>query len=104
MFDNEFLKKIREERNLSQHDLALAIGATKDYVWKLEAGGYRKPSLDFIQRLARYFDVSVKNFIKEEKEEGSSHKDPSLLLRSTEGLTKKDMAILNDLIGRLKNK
>lgn len=52
------IKAVRQNRGLSQEELARAIGATKSAVSRYEAGK-REPSLDQLQAIASALGVSV---------------------------------------------
>ena len=54
--------------NLTQEDLAQAIGVTRQTVIAMEKGQYN-PSLELAFKIARYFKVSIENvFIYEEND------------------------------------
>jgi putative transcriptional regulator len=52
------IKVYRAMRDLTQEDLAQAIGVTRQTILAIEKGKY-VPSLDLAFRIARYFDVSI---------------------------------------------
>lgn len=52
------LKELREERNLSQTEVANKIGITKQNLYKYENGIIENIPIDKIEALANYFDVS----------------------------------------------
>ena len=52
------LKSLRKSKNITQKQLALAIGATERSIQKYEIEE-RKPSYDVLIALADYFDVSI---------------------------------------------
>lgn len=52
------LKQIRQERNLLQEDLAVAIGSCGRTIGRIERGE-RNASLELALRLARYLDIPV---------------------------------------------
>ena len=51
------IKDLREEKNLSQTELAKLTGISQSAITKWE-NRQREPSLDGIIRLAKFFDVS----------------------------------------------
>lgn len=55
---NENIKSLRLARNLSQVDLAKALGVTKQSVSNWENNNIQ-PSIDMLIRLAQYFSVST---------------------------------------------
>ncbi len=59
--ENEFarrLKLLRIERNISQEELAVSIGASRSAVANWE-NGLRAPSLPVFRKLALYFNIST---------------------------------------------
>ena len=52
------LKQIRQERNLLQEDLAVAIGSCGRTIGRIERGE-RNASLELALRLAKYLDIPV---------------------------------------------
>lgn len=55
---NENIKQLRQARNLSQVDLAKALGVTKQSVSNWENNNIQ-PSIDMLIRLAQFFSVST---------------------------------------------
>jgi transcriptional regulator with XRE-family HTH domain len=53
------LKGLRDQRGLSQRELAAKAKITGAYVAMLETGKKKNPSLAILQRLARALDVPV---------------------------------------------
>ena len=59
------IKVFRAMHDLTQEDLAAAIGVTRQTILAIEKGKY-VPSLDLAFRIARYFDVSVEDVFQYE--------------------------------------
>ena len=57
------LKQIRQERNLLQEDLAIAIGSCGRTIGRIERGE-RNASLELALRLARYLDIPVEELFQ----------------------------------------
>ena len=57
------LRKIREEKNISQEQLSIKAGYYHTYVNKIEMGKY-SPSLHTIWRLAHTLGLSLEEFFK----------------------------------------
>ena len=55
---NENIKQLRLSRNLSQVDLAKALGVTKQSISNWENNNIQ-PSIDMLIRLAQFFSVST---------------------------------------------
>lgn len=64
---NEQLKKLREERNLSQSDFAKDIGLTRSAISMYELGK-REPNLETLKKFADFFNVSIDELIDKNKE------------------------------------
>lgn len=58
-----YIRKIREEKKISQEDLALKAGYYRTYIGKIEQGLY-SPSLHTIWRIAYALDMSLGEFLK----------------------------------------
>ncbi len=64
------LKVYRAMHNLTQEDLAKAIGVTRQTVIAMEKGKYN-PSLELAFKIARYFKVKIEDvFIYEKLDRG----------------------------------
>ena len=60
------LRELREERGLTQEELAKALGVTRQTIIAIEKGRY-DPSLRLAFRIARFFNRSIEEiFIYEE--------------------------------------
>jgi transcriptional regulator with XRE-family HTH domain len=59
------LKALRQERVLSQRDLASMAGLTQMTVWRIE-NGYRDARPGTIRKLARALGVEPKELVKED--------------------------------------
>ena len=65
------LKVYRAMHNLTQEDLATAIGVTRQTVIAMEKGKYN-PSLELAFKIARYFKVKIEDvFIYEKSDRGN---------------------------------
>lgn len=60
------LKQIRQDRNLLQEDLAIAIGSCGRTIGRIERGE-RNASLELALRLAKYLDLSVEELFQVEE-------------------------------------
>ena len=57
---NNQIKKYREQKNLTQEELAKTIGVSRQTIIAMEKGNY-EPSLGLAVKLARFFKVSVED-------------------------------------------
>ena len=53
----ETIRRLREERGVTQKQMAEAIGVSAAYLSALEHGRRGTPSFNFLQRVAGYFNV-----------------------------------------------
>ena len=58
------LKTLREQRELTQVQLAKKVRVTQPYIAKLEAGDKANPSLDVLKRLARALGVPLTDLLE----------------------------------------
>lgn len=56
------VQRLREERSISQDQLADAVRVHQTHISKIERG-VKKPSLEVLQQLAHFFDVSVDDLL-----------------------------------------
>lgn len=60
------IKDLRKEHSVTQEDLALAVGVTRQTIISLEKGTYTA-SLQLAYRIAKYFNTTIENlFVFEE--------------------------------------
>jgi putative transcriptional regulator len=65
------LKVYRAMHNLTQEDIAKAVGVTRQTVIAMEKGKYN-PSLELAFKIARYFKVNIENiFIYDQNDDSS---------------------------------
>lgn len=63
------IRELRKEARLSQEELALAVGTTRQTITSLEVGKYTA-SLTLAYKIAKYFNLSIEEvFDFEEMEE-----------------------------------
>lgn len=63
---NNSIKSLRKEYNITQEDLADAVGVTRQTIISLENGKYNA-SLQLAYKIAKYFHTTIENiFIFEE--------------------------------------
>jgi transcriptional regulator with XRE-family HTH domain len=58
------LKKLREQKGLSQDRLAKLADIANNTIIKIEQGENQNPTLDTLKKIAKAFDVSVDDLIK----------------------------------------
>ena len=52
------IKQFREQKNLTQEDLAGAVGVSRQTIVAMEKGNY-EPSLGLAMKLSKYFKVNI---------------------------------------------
>lgn len=62
------LKRLRKVKNLTQADLALAIGVHRITIWHWEKHGISEVTLEKAVRLAEALDCSVSDLYKTEEQ------------------------------------
>ncbi len=96
----ETLRALRRKKGVSQKEMARAIGVSPAYLSALEHGHKGRPSFDFLQRVAGYF-----NIIWDEAEalfSMAEASDPKVVL-DTAGLPAEYTAFANLLSARLRD-
>lgn len=81
-------KSYGSEEGVSQEVVANAIGVTTNTISRWETATYH-PTLDDLDRLARFFGVSILEFLPKEKAEANDK--VAALLRTAKQLTKDDL-------------
>ncbi len=61
----EKMKAHRIAQNMSLQEVADIIGTSKSYIWELEDGRCKNPSLWMVKKLANMFGYTVSSFIGE---------------------------------------
>jgi len=60
------IKKLREQKEISQEDLAFHLDVSQSYLSKIENGTIEKLDFIFMQRVADYFKVEPKYFLEDQ--------------------------------------
>jgi len=108
------LKQLREERRLTQEKLSNAVGIDRTTISKVESGE-RELTLDHLQRLSKYFEVSYDYLLGKSQERKNKYtvtevsnsgitKVQMEFLKRIEDLNVKDMEQVFDYIDFLKHK
>ena len=58
------IQRLRDEKGMTQRDLAAAAKVTPGYIAQLEMGLRKNPSLDVLKRLARALGVPVTELLE----------------------------------------
>lgn len=60
------IKRLREQKEISQEDLAFQLNVSQSYLSKIENGTIEKLDFIFMQRVADYFKVEPKYFLEDQ--------------------------------------
>ena len=96
------LKQLRIRKNRSLQDVADAVGASKAHIWEIERGGSKNPSMDLLNRLADYFEVSVSFLVGETPDENEA--ELVAMYRDLKNLTREDREKMRAIINVFKEK
>ncbi|WP_051349299.1 helix-turn-helix domain-containing protein [Chryseobacterium gregarium] len=58
------IKKLREQKEMSQEDLAFRLDVSQSYLSKIENGNIEKLDFIFMQRVAEFFKVEPQYFLE----------------------------------------
>ncbi len=58
------VKKLRQDKNLSQEDLRELAGLSSGYVSRLEAGEYSSPSISHVFKLSQALDMTLRDLLE----------------------------------------
>lgn len=70
----EKIKQLRNERKLSMRELGEKLGISHAHISKMESG-VNSPSMDLLEKLAKYFDIDVTYFFLNEDTFTNTEKD-----------------------------
>jgi len=59
------IRKLREEKGLSQEKLARLSDVSNNTIVNIEAGKQKNPTIDTIRKIAKALDVSLEDLLKE---------------------------------------
>ncbi len=85
------IKELRSERNLSQAEVAAAIGTTQRNIGRWETG-QNEPTMSFLADLANFFQCSIDYLVGRSDDFGSVTISPV----GAEQLTNEERALLED--------
>lgn len=64
----EYIRYLREKKNLSQEDLAQESNITIKTLWNIEVGKTKDPGIETIASIASVLGVSIDSLISKRKE------------------------------------
>ena len=91
----ERLKLLRQQRGLSQADIADGIGISRNHIWAIEKGHSTNPSVGILEAISNRFDVSMSWLFGEVNEDDKA----LLLLRQLYCMSTEDQQFIHGMIG-----
>ena len=89
----ENIRKYREQKKVSQEDMALALNVTRQAISSWETGR-TEPDLDTLHRIAQYFEVTVEELIY-----GQRLKEPTVIRQVVERKDVKNTVETGTMLG-----
>lgn len=84
------VKELRMRKGLSLQQVADGVGSSKAHIWEVETGKNKNPSIDSLNKLADFFDVSVTYLIGEDPNSESEEPELIAMFRELKGLSESD--------------
>lgn len=99
------LNALRRRKGASLQEVADAVSSTKAYIWELEQGRSKNPSLDLLQRLADYHAVSLSSLVGEDPEAAEDDAEAAItLFRDLKNLKPEDQEFIKSMVKTLKER
>lgn len=92
------VKELRMKKHLSLQQVADGIGSSKAHVWEMETGKNKNPSIDSLNKLADFFNVSVTYLVGEDPNSESEETDLIAMFRELKGLEKSDRDKIREIM------
>lgn len=92
------VKELRMKRGLSLQQVADGVGSSKAHVWEIETGKNKNPSIDSLNKLAVFFDVSVSYLIGEDPNSESEEPELIAMFRELKGLSTTDREKMREIM------
>ncbi|WP_175511474.1 helix-turn-helix domain-containing protein [Alicyclobacillus macrosporangiidus] len=61
------VREVRQQRGITTYELAKRSGLAQSFVWKLDHGKIKSPSINTLTKLAKALDCSVDDLYEEEE-------------------------------------
>ncbi|QIE45215.1 helix-turn-helix transcriptional regulator [Pseudohalocynthiibacter aestuariivivens] len=100
----ERLHSLRQKSGQSLQSVANAVGVSKAHIWEMEKGHSQNPSFDLVQKLAKYFGVSIDALIGKEEEPDAKALQIERIHRGLEDLSERDRAVVEQTIRAMKTR
>lgn len=92
------VKELRMKKHLSLQQVADGIGSSKAHVWEMETGKNRNPSIDSINKLANFFEVSVAYLVGEDPNSEGEEPELVAMYRELKKLSEGDRNKIRDIM------
>jgi len=92
------VKEFRMKRGLSLQQVADGVGSSKAHIWEIETGKNKNPSIDSLNKLAVFFDVSVSYLIGEDPNSESEEPELIAMFRELKGLSITDREKMREIM------
>ena len=96
------LKGLRIKKSKSLQDVADAVRASKAHIWEIERGNSKNPTMELLDKLADYFDVTVAYLVGEDPDEDKA--GLIALYRDLTKLDERDRETIRDIMRGLKKR
>jgi transcriptional regulator with XRE-family HTH domain len=96
------LKGLRIKKSKSLQDVADAVRASKAHIWEIERGNSKNPTMELLDKLADYFDVTVAYLVGEDPDEDKA--GLVALYRDLTKLDERDRETIRDIMRGLKKR
>lgn len=96
------LKELRIKKNKSLQDVADAVKASKAHIWEIERGTSKNPTMELLNKLADYFDVTVAYLVGEDPDEDNA--GLVALYRDLTKLDPRDRETIRDIMRSLQKR
>ena len=57
------IRELREQRGLTQLQVAYAVGTTPQTIYNIESGKTKSPSLETVKAIARFYGVPIEELL-----------------------------------------
>jgi len=92
------LAALRTTKKASLQQVADAIGVSKTHIWQLEKGITKNPTLELIEKIADYYNVSTQSLIGENPESSDRDEFAHAMFRKIGSLDDIDRAVIKDMV------
>jgi transcriptional regulator with XRE-family HTH domain len=92
------VKELRMKKGLSLQQVADGVGSSKAHIWEIETGKNKNPSIDSLNKLADFFEVSVTYLIGEDPNSEGEEPELVAMFRELKGLSESDRNKMREIM------